>query len=68
MLSNILKLEGVQQLGVNEQKSISGGLPPDVGNQCPKFIRKYYNTTPQSCANLNGVYQGAGQCYINPCW
>ena len=49
MLKNILKLNGAQQLNVNEQKAIKGGLIPDLSKICGAYT---FTSTQSQCMSL----------------
>ncbi len=53
MLKNILNLDGAQQLSKNEQKSISGGLIPDLSNLCGA---KTFRSVKSQCLSLTAYY------------
>lgn len=56
MLQNILKLDGAQQLSKKEQKTITGGLIPDLSKLCGT---KTFRSTESQCLSLTAY---------NPIW
>ncbi|MEM0576075.1 hypothetical protein [Flavobacterium polysaccharolyticum] len=72
MLRNILKLNGIQEISKEEQKSINGGYIHDMGrySSCSYHVLRMTESQCLSDLSLYPIYLGGSKCSLlgtGPC-